>query len=104
MNIKTKDWTAHINRMPGDAFFRTNGTVTVPNAGVIPKLERSLVQDKSFDLRLELKLETSDGMHLQAITDKPVEYKVSGNSNVTGVSIFHEGELLHHIDNVLITD
>jgi hypothetical protein len=26
-----------------------------------------------------------------------------GNSNVTGVSIFHEGKLLHRIDEVLIT-
>ncbi|MBT2338631.1 MULTISPECIES: hypothetical protein [Pseudomonas] len=104
MNIKTKEWIAHINRMPGDAFFRTAGTVTVPHSGVTPRLVRSPVQDKSFDLRLELKLETSDGVSLQVITDKPVEYKVSGNSNVTGVSIFHEGELLHHIDNVLITD
>ncbi|MOA61782.1 hypothetical protein D3C78_1870060 [compost metagenome] len=61
------------------------------------------LQDKSFDLRLELKLEESDGVFLQVETDKVVEYKVTGNSNVTGVSIFYEGKLLHHIDEVLIT-
>ncbi|MDO7898506.1 hypothetical protein [Pseudomonas citrulli] len=104
MNIKTNDWTAQINRMPGDAFFRVTGTVTLPNSGVTPRLERSQLQDKSFDLRLELKLESSDGVFLQVMTDKPVEYKVAGNSNVTGVSIFYEGELLHHIDDVLITE
>jgi hypothetical protein len=29
---------------------------------------------------------------------------VLGDSNVTGVSIFYEGKLLHHIDKVLITN
>ena len=61
------------------------------------------LQDKSFDLRLELVLEKSNEISLQVETDKFVEYKVLGNSNVTGVSIFYEGKLLHHIDEVLIT-
>ncbi|MBC3363563.1 hypothetical protein [Pseudomonas sp. SWRI154] len=104
MKISTKDWTAQIDRMPGAASFRTFGTVTVVNSGVIPTLVRSDKQDKSFDLRLELILQNSDGVSLQVLTDKVVEYKELGASNVTGVSIFFEGKLLHHIDEVLVTD
>jgi hypothetical protein len=103
MSIKTKDWTAQIDRMPGAASFRTFGTVTVAHPGVTPKLVMTAIQDKSFDLRLELKLENSNEISLQVETDKRVEYKVLGDSNVTGVSIFYEGKLLHHIDKVLIT-
>ncbi|MCW8274412.1 hypothetical protein IMF27_00855 [Pseudomonas sp. PCH199] len=104
MSIKTKDWTAQIDRMPGAASFRTYGTVTVAHAGVTPKLEYMKLQDRSFNIRLELKLETSKEVSLQVVTEKPVEYKVMGNSNVTGVSIFYEGDLLHHIDNIMITE
>ena len=32
MSIKTKDWTAQIDRMPGAASFRTFGTVTVAHS------------------------------------------------------------------------
>lgn len=103
MSIKTKDWTAQINRMPGAYSFRTFGTVTVAHTGITPTLVMTAMQDKSFDLRLELKLEKSDGISLQVETDKFVEYKELGNSSVSGVSIFFEGELLHHIDEVLIT-
>ena len=103
MKITTKDWTAQIDRMPGAASFRTFGTVTVENSGVIPTLVRSDTQDKSFDLRLELILQNPDGVSLQVLTDKVVEYKELGDPNVTGVSIFFEGKLLHHIDEVLIT-
>ena len=103
MTIKTKDWTAQIDRMPGAASFRTFGTVTVAHPGITPTLEMTARQDKSFDLRLELKLEEADGFFPQVLTEKVVEYKVTGNSNVTGVSIFYEGKLLHHIDEVLIT-
>jgi hypothetical protein len=103
MSIKTKDWTAQIDRMPGANSFRTYGTVTVAHTGITPKLELSPIQDKSFDLRLNLKLETSNQISLQVETDKHVEYKVPGDSHVTGVSIFHDGKLIHHIDKVLIT-
>lgn len=88
MKITTKGWTAQIDRMPGTASFRTFGTVTVANSGVIPTLVRSANQDKSLDLRLELILQNSDGVSLQVLTDKIVEYKKLGESNVTGVSIF----------------
>lgn len=104
MSIETKDWTAQIDRMPGNPSFRVYGTVAVAHAGVTPKLEYMKLQDKSFNIRLELKLETSNEASLQVVTEKFVEYKVLGNSNVTGVSIFHEGKLLHHIDDIMITD
>ncbi|MCK8664425.1 hypothetical protein M1M11_05965 [Pseudomonas azerbaijanoccidens] len=103
MTIKTKDWTAQIDRMPGAPSFRAYGTVTVAHMGITPKLKMTTLQDKSFDLRLELTLEDSNEVSLQVETDKVVEYKALGNSNVSGVSIFYEGKLLHHIDNVLIT-
>lgn len=104
MSIKTKNWTAQISRMPGSMYFRTSGIVTVPHSGVTPKLVMTALQDKSFDLRLELKLENSNEVSLQVETEKFVEYKVMGNSHVTGVSIFFEGERIHHIRDVLITD
>ena len=103
MTIKTSGWTAQIDRMPGAASFRTLGTVEVSNSGITPKLVLSVKQDKSFDLRLDLVLEQSDDAALQVITQKQVEYTVLGNSNVTGVSIFFNDELIHHIDEVLIT-
>jgi hypothetical protein len=104
MSIKTKNWTAQIDRMPGNPSFRVYGTVTVPHSGVTPKLEYMKLQDKSFNVRLELKLETSDDPSLQVETDKFVEYKVMGDSNVPSVSIFYKGKLLHRIDKVLITN
>jgi hypothetical protein len=103
MSIKTKDWTAQIDRMPGAASFRTFGTVTVADTGITPTLVMSAMQDKSFDLRLELKLENTSDISLPVETEKFVEYKVPGNSSVSGVSIFFGDELLHHIDEVLIT-
>jgi len=104
MTIKTKDWVAQIDRMPGAPSFRAYGTVTVAHTGITPKLKMTALQDKSFDLRLELTLEASSEVSLQVETDKVVEYKALGNSNVTGVSIFYEGKLLHHIKKVLITN
>lgn len=103
MSIETKDWTAQIDRMPGAPSFRTYGTVTVAHSGITPKLEMTALQDKSFDLRLELILEDAGDYMLPVVVEKIVEYKAMGNSNVTGVSIFYEGKLLHHIDEVLIT-
>jgi hypothetical protein len=104
MTITTKNWIAQIDRMPGAASFHASGTVTVRNSGITPRLVLSEIQDKSFDLRLNLELETTHEVALQVLTDMFVEYKKMGTSNVTGVSIFFEGKLLHHIDEVLITD
>lgn len=103
MSIKTKNWTAQIDRMPGAASFRAFGTVPVAHTGITPKLVMTDIQDKSMDLRLELLLETSNEVSLQVETDKVVEYKALGNSNVSGVSIFYKDKQIHHIDDVLIT-
>lgn len=103
MNIKNSDWVAQINRMPGDLFFRVYGTVTVAHPGIVPTLVLSPLQDKSFDLRLDLELKDSGDIALQVVTEKAVTYKNPGNSNVSGVSIFFEGKLLHHIKEVTIT-
>lgn len=103
MNIETKNWKAQINRMPHDEFFRVEGVVTVPHSAILLSLEVSPIQDKSFDLRLDLKLTVPQDIGLNVLTDKAVTYKIAGESNVTGVSIFFNGEQLHHIDEVLIT-
>jgi hypothetical protein len=103
MSIKNSDWVAQINRMPGDLFFRVYGTVTVATPGIVPILVLSPLQDKSFDLRLELKLVNSGEITLQVETEKAVTYKHPGNSNVSSVSIFFEGKPLHHIKEVMIT-
>lgn len=70
---------------------------------IVPTLVLSPQQDKSFDLRLELKLKDSGDITAQVETEKSVTYKNPGNSNVSGVNIFFEGELLHHIQEVTIT-
>lgn len=103
MNVATKGWTAQIDRMPGNPSFRTFGTVTVHNSGITPRLIKSDLQDKSFNLRLDLVLEHANEPALQVLTEHHVEYKVLGDSNVTGVSIFYEDKLLTHISDILIT-
>jgi hypothetical protein len=101
MNIETKDWVALKDHMPGAPSFRTYGTVTVAHPGITAKLEFSPLQDKTTNLRLNLVLERSDGIYPQVETDKFVEYKSLGTSQVTGVSIFYEGQLVHHISQVV---
>jgi hypothetical protein len=101
MIIETKDWAALKDNTPGTPSFRAYGTVTVANPGVTAKLEFSPLQDKTTNLRLNLVLERSDGIHLQVLTEKFVEYKSLGTSQVTGVDIFYEGQLVHHISQVV---
>ncbi|VVN75645.1 hypothetical protein [Pseudomonas fluorescens] len=103
MSIKNSDWVAQINRMPGDAFFRVYGTVTVAHPGIIPTLVVSPMEDKSSDLRLDLELKDSGDITTQVLTEKAVTYKNPSDSSVSCVSIFYEGKLLHHIKEVSIT-
>lgn len=103
MSIKSKNWTAQFDRMPGATpKFRVYGTVTVAHPGITPKLVKSPVQDTPF-LPLELILESNDGINIQVETDKFVEYKVEGNYTVSVVGIFHKGQLIQQIDEVLVT-
>lgn len=104
MSITTSDWVAQIDRMPGSQAFRVYGTVQVAHTGITPTLVMSELQDRSFDLRLILKLENSGGNALPVVTEKTVSFIQPGNSNVSGVSIFFEGELLHRIRTIMITD
>ena len=103
MTIKSKNWTAQIDRMPGaKPNFRVYGTVTVAHPGITPKLVKSPVQDTPY-LPLELILESNDGINIQVETDKFVEYKVEGDYTVSAVGIFHKGQLIQQIDEVLVT-
>ena len=99
MSIKTKDWTAQIDRMPGAASFRTYGTVIVAIRALHQRLERRRTNPM---ICAWIATETSNQSSLQVQTDKFVEYKAMGNQ-CHGVSIFHDGKLIHHIDEVLIT-
>jgi hypothetical protein len=103
MSLQTKNWTVQIDRMPGAVSFRVLGTITVANSGITPKLVPSEVQDTPF-LPLELVLERTDCISLPVLTDKVVEYKIPGNYAITGVGIFYDGGLLHHIDKIPVTD
>lgn len=103
MSIQARNWTAQIDRMPGAGpTFRVYGTVTVAHPGITPKLVPSQVQDTPF-LPLELVLEDNNGINVQVLTDKFVEYKVTGDYHVSNVGIFYNGQLLQYIDEVLIT-
>jgi hypothetical protein len=103
MTVKSKNWTAQIDRMPGTKpNFRVYGTVTVAHPGITPKLVKSPVQDTPY-LPLELILESNDGINIQVETDKFVEYKVEGDYPVSAVGIHYKGQLIQHIDEVLVT-
>jgi hypothetical protein len=103
MSIQTKNWTVQIDRMPSAASFRVFGTVTVANSGITPKLVPSEVQDTPF-LPLELILEPANGVSMQVLTDKVVEYKIPGNHDITSVGILYNGGLLHYIDEIQLTE
>jgi len=103
MTIKTKDWNAQIAAAAANNYLRVNGTVTVSNHGITARLVRSPIQVKPYELRLDLELKPDNRTTLQIENDKPVEYKAMGNHSITGVNIHFEGELIHHIDKILIT-
>ena len=96
-------WTAQIDRMPGAAYFRVFGTVTVTNSAHTPTLVRSEIQHKPGNLRLDLQIDTS-GVGLTVLTKKLAEYKSADIPNVTSVSIFSEGKLVARINEILITN
>lgn len=102
MDIESKSWIAQINRMPGDEFFRVNGVITLPNSGFQTTLTVSKIQDKSFNLRLDLDVQPGC-WDLPVTSDHKVSYKQYGPSNVNGVTIMYNGRVLYSIDEVLIT-
>lgn len=105
MTIKTKDWCIHHNLMPGvDMNFTVRGIVTVANPGITPTLEKTPLQDKSFALNLELKLEQESDLAIQVLTDQDVSFKMLGDhSNIPKVNIFYEGKLLTTVTKTITT-
>ncbi|BCX71301.1 hypothetical protein [Pseudomonas izuensis] len=99
MSITTKDWTAQIATREPNAYLRVTGAISGPRV----KLVRSLRQVSNYDLRLDLEIDLLNEDTLHIVSDLPIEYKAMGNHNITGVSIFHEGNLIHHINKILIT-
>lgn len=103
MITNTKDWTAHIALSQGDEYLEVDGSVTVASHGLNPGLVRSPRQVNHYDLRLDLELETSNISTLQTEKSTPIKYKAYGKHRITGVSIYYDGKLLHHIDKIRIT-
>lgn len=106
MMISSKDWRIHHNLMPGvdGNSFKVRGTVTVANPGIKATLEKARIQDKSFALNLELKLEQESGLTVQVITDQEACFEMLGDhSSIPWVNIFHEGKLLTTVTEVIIT-
>lgn len=106
MTIATMDWSIQNDRMPGSGdSFRVRGTVTVAHPGITPVLVKPDIQDKSFALNLDLELVQEEGMFSQVLTDKVVCFEMPGNhSNIPFVRVFHEGELLTIVDEIITTD
>ncbi|MBH3426752.1 hypothetical protein [Pseudomonas alkylphenolica] len=106
MTIETKDWTLQNDLMPGPdgACFRVRGTVTVAHPGIKPVLEQARIQDKSYALNLELKLEEETGSFLSVLTDKEVCFELPGDhSEIPWVNILHDGKRLITVKKVITT-
>jgi hypothetical protein len=104
MTIETKGWVAQMDNMPGSVSFRVYGSVVVAHPGLNPTLSVRDIQDKSFALALELKLEAVEGIYPQVVTEKTVSFKMPGDhSNIPKVDIFYQGQLIHSITDILVT-
>jgi hypothetical protein len=104
MYIQSKDWTARNDKMPGNNAVRVFGTVTVAHPGIQPVLRVRAAQDKSFTLALDLNLQQIEGSVLQVVTDKTVRFELPGvHGFIPAVDIFHEGELITRITDVIVT-
>lgn len=99
--IDTKNWSAHLNKMPSleGPSLTITGTVIVGNSATEVVLVQAPVQDKSPGLRLELKLgQTAVGATV--LTEKTVSYSVAGCDNTTHVVILSDGKELIRIDDI----
>lgn len=104
MYIETKDWTAQNDKMPGNPRLRVRGTVTVGHPGINPELSVRARQDKSFALALELSLKVADGTFVQMVTDKTVDFELPGDhGHIPKIDIFHEGEVITSITDIIET-
>lgn len=106
MSIETKDWTIQNDQMPsaGGGCFRVRGTITVAHPGINPVLVEAPIQDKSFALNLELKLEEQAGSFLTVLTEKVVCFERRGDhSEIPWVNVLHEGKHLTTVKKVITT-
>ena len=103
MSLTTRGWVAQQDLMPVSATFRTYGTVTVAHSGITPRLTKSSQQPNPSTLRLDLTLEHTEQNALLVEVDKTVEFRQSGDLKLTAVSIFYEGNLLVHLDDIQVT-
>lgn len=104
MTIETKGWVAQNDKMPGNACFRVYGTVCVAHPGIEPVLSMPDLQDRSFNLRLELKLQEQDGIYPQVVTEKLVAFQMPGDhSNIPKVEIIHDRKLITSITDIIDT-
>lgn len=87
MTIESTGWTAR----QSENVLRVEGTVTVAHPGIEPVLARSRLQDRSFNLNLDLNLQTLDGSFIQVLTQKQVVFEMTTSYDVPVVSVFHEG-------------
>ena len=105
MLIGTKNWVAQNDKMPGNARFRVQGTVTVGHPGIVPTLSQCAVQDKSHALALEITQHTLEGFFTQSIVDKDVCFEMAGShDSIREVDIFHEGKLITSITEICETN
>lgn len=86
MTIDSKGWTA---RQDGNQLY-VEGTVTVAHPGIDPVLEPSRLQDRSFNLNLDLKLQEQDGSFIQVLTEKTVTFEKTVNNHVPVVHVLSE--------------
>ncbi|WP_369988815.1 hypothetical protein [Pseudomonas xanthosomatis] len=100
MIIDTRGWVAQNDKMPGNARFRVYGTVTVSHPGIEPVLSMPGLQDRSFNLKLELQLQPQDGHYMQVLTERPVAFEMPCGYSVPRVDIFHEGQLITSITDI----
>ncbi|MEN8642341.1 hypothetical protein [Pseudomonas sichuanensis] len=104
MTIETKGWVAQNDKMPGNAYFRVYGTVSVAHPGIEPVLIMPGRQDRSFNLRLELQLQEQDGFYPQVRTEKVVTFQMPGDhSYIPKVEIIHDRKLIASITDIIET-
>ncbi|HEF4761471.1 TPA: hypothetical protein SAN82_003925 [Pseudomonas putida] len=109
MIIRANEWTAHLAATAKDPYFRVHGFITVGNYAYGAVLSRRWRQNsfQELDLDLEPKVEYENGQIIKANAEiqhhLPVEYKINGTYSYTGVNIYVEGSLFHHISRVVIT-
>ncbi|MFV3290672.1 hypothetical protein ACNFBR_18205 [Pseudomonas sp. NY11955] len=104
MIIECKDWHAQHDKMPPGSHLRVQGAVTVSHPGIVPVLVKRATQDRSMGVALELELQQQDGSFLQVACDKEVLFETHEvHDSITKVDIFHDGQLIACITDIVET-